>query len=82
MFTSLDLITTDFIKLKPQSTIREVLAAFIEYRSDIACVVDSQGLLVGITTKYVIYRALLAGATLKYYDRNIVSQQCPDSQLR
>lgn len=64
MFTSLDLITTDFIKLKPQSTIREVLAAFIEYRSDIACVVDSQGLLVGITTKYVIYRALLAGATL------------------
>ncbi|AET69645.1 PAS domain S-box [Desulfosporosinus orientis DSM 765] len=64
VFTSLDLITTDFIKLKPQSTISEVLTAFIEYRSDIACVVDSQELLVGITTKYVIYRALLAGATL------------------
>ncbi|KGK88964.1 hypothetical protein DP73_11745 [Desulfosporosinus sp. HMP52] len=64
MYTSLDLITTDFIKLRPQSTIREVLAAFIEYRSDIACVVDSRELLIGITTKYVIYRSLLAGATL------------------
>lgn len=64
MFTSLDLVTTDFIKLKPESTIREVLNAFLQYRSDIACVVDSQEMLLGITTKYIIYRTLLAGASL------------------
>lgn len=64
MFTFLDLITTDFIKLKPKSTIREVLNAFLQYRSDIACVVDSQETLLGITTKYIIYRTLLAGASL------------------
>ena len=78
MFTSLDLITTDFIKLQSHSTIEEVLTAFLEYRSDIACVVDSQELLIGITTKYIIYRALLAGASLNtkietLYRRNVLT---------
>lgn len=64
MFTSLNLITTDFIKLKPDSTIRQVLTDFVRYRSDIACVVDSEEKLIGITTKYIIYRALLEGWSL------------------
>lgn len=64
MFTSLDLISTDFIKLRPGSTVRDVLNAFLKYRSDIACVVDKQERLIGIATKYIIYRSLLTEASL------------------
>lgn len=53
-----DFTTTHFIQISPQSTVREVLFAFLSYRLDIACVVSKQKLL-GIVTKYSLYQHLL-----------------------
>jgi transcriptional regulator with PAS, ATPase and Fis domain len=53
-----DFTTTHYIQVSPQSTIREVLFAFLSYRLDIACIVSRQKLL-GIVTKYTLYQHLL-----------------------
>jgi transcriptional regulator with PAS, ATPase and Fis domain len=64
MYRTADLITSEYIKLSPSSTLEEVVEAFIKYRSDIACVVDSANRLLGVVTKYIVYRLILEGASL------------------
>ncbi|MFY0545053.1 sigma 54-interacting transcriptional regulator [Brevibacillus sp. H7] len=59
-----DFSTRHYIQVSPQSTIREVLFAFLTYRLDIACVVSKQKLL-GIVTKYSLYRVLLRDHSLE-----------------
>ncbi|HZW83043.1 MAG TPA: sigma 54-interacting transcriptional regulator [Candidatus Deferrimicrobium sp.] len=65
MYKTADLITSEYIRLSPISTLDEVLEAFIRYRSDIACVVDSANRLLGVVTKYIVYRMILEGSSVK-----------------
>jgi PAS domain S-box-containing protein len=59
----LDYTSTDIVSLTPSSTMREALQGFLELKQDIACVTDG-GFLIGIVTKYSIYRSLLSGFSL------------------
>lgn len=65
MYKTADLITADYIRLKPTTTLEMVIQAFIEHRSDLACVVADNNLLLGIVTKYMVYRLVLQGASLQ-----------------
>lgn len=65
MYNTSDLLKPSFLKLQPEATIREVLQAFLQYRVDVACVVDIREKLIGLCTKYRIYRQILDGASLE-----------------
>lgn len=65
MYNTSDLLKPSFLKLKPEATIREALQAFLNYRVDVACVVDIREKLIGLCTKYRIYRQILDGASLE-----------------
>lgn len=58
-----DYTSTEFINLAPQSTVKETLQAFLQFKQDIGCVTE-EGKLVGIVSKYSIYRSLLSGVSL------------------
>jgi transcriptional regulator with PAS, ATPase and Fis domain len=71
--------TTDYAELSNKSTIRETLETFLEKRVDIACVIDG-GELIGIVTKYSLYRLLLNHPSLDQpiypaIKRNIITIQ-------
>ncbi|MGE5702010.1 MAG: sigma 54-interacting transcriptional regulator [Clostridia bacterium] len=55
--------TTNYIELTPASTIGDTLQAFLLQQQDIGCVMKD-GSLIGIISKYAIYRLLLQGASL------------------
>ncbi len=59
-----DFLSAHFISITPHHTMRDCLEAFLKHRSDVACVVNSEGKLEGIVTKYTIYRSLLSGAPI------------------
>ncbi|MFC0524676.1 sigma 54-interacting transcriptional regulator [Pontibacillus salicampi] len=61
------LITYNFIKVTEEASVREVLQAFLDYRQDIACVLREKKL-VGIISKYSLYRWLLQNGSL---DENV-----------
>ncbi|MDN4593054.1 sigma-54-dependent Fis family transcriptional regulator [Polycladomyces subterraneus] len=52
------------IVLRSYHKVSDVLKAFLKHRLDIACVLDERDKLVGIVSKYALYRALLKGADL------------------
>lgn len=56
-------MTRDVSTLSTNSSIKDALLVFLDKRIDIACVTDNQKLL-GIVTKYSIYRALLNNLSL------------------
>ncbi|MYL32088.1 CBS domain-containing protein [Pontibacillus yanchengensis] len=58
------LVTYNFITIHQDATVREVLQSFLDYRQDIACVVEEKKL-IGIVTKYSLYRWLLDHANLE-----------------
>jgi transcriptional regulator with PAS, ATPase and Fis domain len=71
--------TTDYAELSSKSTIRETLETFLKKRVDIACVIE-EGNLLGIVTKYSLYRLLLDNPSLeqsiyKAIKRNVVTIQ-------
>lgn len=53
-----DYIDSDFIQLKPKSTVREALSTFLVKKQDVGCVV-SNNKLVGVITKSILYRSIL-----------------------
>ena len=65
MYNTSDLLKPTFLKLQPDATIREALQAFLQYRVDVVCVVDMREKLIGLCTKYRIYRQILEGASLE-----------------
>lgn len=57
--------TREFIAITPEHTIGHCLEQFLKYRLGIACVTDQAGRLVGIVTKYTLYRLLLSEKSLE-----------------
>mgnify|MGYP002400824749 CR=1 FL=1 len=57
-------LSSNFISITTRHSLRHCLEAFLKHRADVACVVDADGKLEGIVTKYTIYRALLSGASI------------------
>ncbi len=57
------LLTAEFIKVKPNTTARETLSLFLEHQQDLACVME-ENKLIGIVTKYSLYRLLLKNDSL------------------
>lgn len=71
--------TVNFVNLSVDSTIREVLSAFLTHRVDIGCVTTDKSLL-GIIHKNAIYRALLKNSPLDspitpFINKNVVTIQ-------
>lgn len=52
------IMSSKFISIRKTNTIEEVIKQFIKFRHDIACVIENNKL-IGIVTKYSIYRLLL-----------------------
>lgn len=52
------IMSPEFISIRKTTTIKEVIEQFIQFRHDIACVIEKEQLL-GIVTKYSLYRLLL-----------------------
>ncbi len=52
------IMSSEFISIRKTTTIKEVIEQFIQFRHDIACVIEKEQLL-GIVTKYSLYRLLL-----------------------
>ncbi|OEH91825.1 sigma-54-dependent Fis family transcriptional regulator [Bacillus solimangrovi] len=65
--------TTNYINLSPHATIRSVLKTFIDHKQDIGCVTKKKKLL-GIVTKYSIYRALLNNCSLDFEIEQIMKK--------
>ncbi|MGM7680816.1 sigma 54-interacting transcriptional regulator [Cytobacillus sp. Hm23] len=66
-----------FIQIKPTSSVRDVLQAFLHFRQDIACVLSNKKF-IGIVTKYSLYRCLLNSGDLAkeitpYIKKNVVT---------
>jgi transcriptional regulator with PAS, ATPase and Fis domain len=57
------LLTSAFVKIPPESTARETMELFLRKRQDIGCVIQN-GRLLGIVTKYSLYRLLLKNDSL------------------
>jgi transcriptional regulator with PAS, ATPase and Fis domain len=57
------LSSSDFIKITRKSTVRDVMKQFLNLQQDLACVVENEQLL-GIVTKYSLYRLLLENESL------------------
>ncbi|WP_052947499.1 sigma-54-dependent Fis family transcriptional regulator [Aneurinibacillus tyrosinisolvens] len=64
MLNVADCMTHNFVALQSTSTIRCALEGFLSYRLDIGCILDRNGELEGIITKYNLYRMLLNGHPL------------------
>jgi transcriptional regulator with PAS, ATPase and Fis domain len=69
-----DFTTTNFVQLSSQSTIRETLASFLNQKLDIGCV-TANGKLVGIVTKYSVYRLLLQNPSLDTPLHDIIKKE-------
>ncbi|QQK74569.1 sigma 54-interacting transcriptional regulator [Salicibibacter cibarius] len=58
-----ELSATTFVKLQPDTTARETMELFLQNRQDIGCVMEHEHLL-GIVTKYSLYRLLLKSTSM------------------
>jgi transcriptional regulator with PAS, ATPase and Fis domain len=65
MLNVADCMTHNFVALQSTSTIRCALESFLSHRLDIGCILDRNGELEGIITKYNLYRMLLNGYPLE-----------------
>ncbi|KAA0965197.1 PAS domain-containing protein [Sporosarcina sp. ANT_H38] len=57
------LSSSNFIKITRKSTVRDVMKHFLNQQQDLACVIENEQLL-GIVTKYSLYRLLLENGSL------------------
>lgn len=57
------LYSSNFIEVTRESTAREVMNCFLQEQQDLACVIE-HGQLLGIVTKYALYRLLLKSESL------------------
>ncbi len=65
--------TIHYVSLSPSSTVRDVIASFLERRVDIGCVVNGRKL-AGIVHKHAIYRAILSGVELNSPVRTLMNE--------
>jgi len=75
MFSASDLYTKDYLHLSPNATLREAINGFLTYKTDIACILDHQENLIGIVTKYSIYREILKNSPLNTPVKNFCKKE-------
>lgn len=79
-----DCMTSKIVVLQPSHTLQTVMERFLEYRLDIGCVLEEDGTLHGIFTKYTLYRLLLGGVPMNtsispYIIREVVTVDANES---
>lgn len=77
-----DYYTRNLVTLRSQQYISDVLEAFLRHRLDIACILDESDRLIGIVSKYALYRALLQGADLQTPIFSIIRQDVVTLDVR
>ncbi|MHB1626769.1 MAG: sigma 54-interacting transcriptional regulator [Bacilli bacterium] len=60
-----DYFTSNIPKLRLSDNLGNAVKAFLQYRLDVACVVEESDRLLGIVSKYAVFRALLQGAAME-----------------